>query len=119
MAFQADSAVEHQRILHLGGLTLTASCQSGLSVAARTALEDSIVASTFGQVAHGESSKFVNEGLGPEYGAYDVLGKAPSQTAGTLSYSRADGGQLSLPFVAAQGTPQGDCVFAGTATFSR
>ncbi len=120
VAFQANGAVREKAILSLGGLHLKASCQRGLTVTAETELEDSIVASSFGQEGRGGSTNFtfVNEGFGPDYGAYDVLGKAPSQTVGTMSFSRDDGGQVSLPFVADQRTPQGDCVFAGTATFT-
>lgn len=120
VTFQADGGVEEKSILSLGGLELQASCQSGLTVTAETELKDSIVASSFGQEGRRGSTNytFVNEGFGPDYGPYDILGKAPSQTVGTVSFSRADGGQLSLPFIADQGAPQGDCVFAGTATFT-
>jgi hypothetical protein len=35
--------------------------------------------------------------------------------AGTLNYSRPDGGQITVTFVADENTAQGDSVFGGTA----
>lgn len=45
----------------------------------------------------------------------DLLGEASDETAGTFVYSRADGGQVSMTFLADQDTAQGACIFSGTA----
>lgn len=51
------------------------------------------------------------------YGWYDFLGANPYGTTGTLSYSRPDGGQVSVTFRADQRTPGADCAFSGSARF--
>jgi hypothetical protein len=110
--------------LSLGGLTLVGSCRHVdgnpkplLSVSARTSVDNAILASHFGQQGHGSPTyTFVLDDFDRSDGRRDVLGSDPAATAGTLNYSRPDGGQVSVTFVADEGSSQGACVFAATAT---
>ena len=55
--------------------------------------------------------------FGPGYGAYDFLG-SPYKAAGDLHYSRPDGGQVSVSYVADQGRSDDGCRFGGTAVYA-
>jgi len=125
VSFQADAGVEARPILRIGGLTLRAWCTdhgprtgSYLSVAAETAIDDAIIGSSFIQKIGPDHSAytFVQPDFDRGYGPWDFLGSNPDKTAGTLNYSRPDGGQVTVVFLADQGTSQGDCFFGGTAT---
>jgi hypothetical protein len=116
VSFQADAGTPSTSILNLGGLTILGACPPFLSISARTAVDNAVVASHFGQRAHGSPAyTFVIDDFDRSYGRWDVLGTNPDRTVGTLNYSRPDGGQVSVTFVADENAPQGDCVFAGTA----
>lgn len=126
VAFQADGGVAGEPILELGGLTLRAWChdygrgQVYLSVSAETAVDDHAVAAvSFGQKKGAEpaSYSFVQSDFDRSYGRWDILGTNPDNTTGTLHYSRPDGGQILVSFLADEGTGQGECVFGGTATY--
>lgn len=122
--FQAHARPGTERILSLHGLSLLASCRHVgsnpkplLSVSARTSVDNAVLASHFGQQGHGSPTyTFVLDDFDRADGRRDVLGTNPAATAGTLNYSRPDGGQVSVTFVADENTDQGACVFAGTAT---
>jgi hypothetical protein len=122
--FLADTGTNNERILRLNGLTLIASCRHIhgnplplLSVSAKTSVDNAVLASHFGQGRHGfPNYTFVLDDFDKGNGRRrDVLGTNPDKTAGTLNYSRPDGGQVSVTFVADEGTPQGACVVGGTA----
>src|SRR4051812_18332346 len=117
--FRAHTGTNNERILRLNGLTLIASCRhiDGypkplLSVSAKTSVDNAVLASNFGQQRQGFASyTFVVDDFDRGNGRRrDVLGTNPDKTAGTLNYSRPDGGQVSVTFVADEGTPQGACV---------
>lgn len=124
--FQARAGTDRTRILSLGGLTLLGTCRRHppnptpfLSVAAKTSVDNAVISSHFGQQRRGSPNyTFVLDDFDRSYGQWDVLGTNPDKTAGTLNYSRPDGGQVSATFVADEGTSQGACVFAGTAVYA-
>jgi hypothetical protein len=123
VTFQANAGTPATPILQLDGLTVLGSCRRAghnptpfLTVSARTAVDDAVIGSHFGQQAQASPDyTFVIEDFDRSFGRWDVLGTNPDKTAGTLNYSRPDGGQVSVTFVADEGAPQGDCVFGGTA----
>lgn len=127
IAFRSGAGVSEAPILDLGGLGVRAWCRDYgrripepyLSVAAETAFDDTIAAVAFSQKKGADQSAytFVQSDFDRAYGPWDFLGTNPDKTVGTLHYARPDGGQVEVRFLADQGTAQGDCVFAGTATY--
>lgn len=123
VAFHGRAGTNSVKILDLGGLRIAASCREFrpgpyLSVAASTLVDDAIAAATFTQRGPGPSTHtFVQSDFDRAYGQWDFLGSNPNKTVGTLHYARPDGGQVEVRFLADQGTAQGDCVFAGIATY--
>jgi hypothetical protein len=125
VAFQSDGGVAAEPVLELGGLTLRAGChdygrgQVYLSVSAETAVDDAVGAVSFDQKgADPASYTFVQSDFDRSYGRWDILGTNPDNTTGTLNYSRPDGGQVVVSFLADEGTAQGESVFGGTATYA-
>lgn len=120
VSFQASVGTHDETVLELDGLRLRASCKKNdgqpyLSVAALTDVDDAIISSRFEQQDHG-GFVFVLSDFDRSYGPWDFLGPNAAKTTGTLNYSRPDGGQVTLDFVADEGTTQGDCVFGGIAS---
>lgn len=126
ISFQAETGVEDEFIETIGGLTLTGSCKEEvggpfLSVGAATDVDDAVISSHFDQKgSDGLGYVFVMPDFDRDYGQWDFLGGAYGQTssAGTLNFSRPDGGQVSIDFVATADAPQGDCVLGGIATYA-
>ncbi|MDX6581387.1 MAG: hypothetical protein QOI10_571 [Solirubrobacterales bacterium] len=126
VAFQSDGGVAGEPVLELGGLTLRARChdygrgQVYLGVSAETAVDDAVAAVSFDQRkgADPASYAFVQSDFDRSYGEWDILGTNPDNTTGTLNYSRPDGGQVVVSFLADEATGQGECVFGGTATYA-
>lgn len=122
VAFQASADTRGERILDLGGLTLTGSCerdpggQGRLVVTAATSLDNAVLGSRFSQ--GGTPYTFVLSDFDRSYGQYDLLGNASGKIAGELNYSRPDGGQVSVSYLADEDTAQGDCTFDGVATYA-
>jgi hypothetical protein len=113
-----------QTILDLGELTVRASCNRGeggrafMSVTASTGVDNALVSSRFTQAGSRSTSyAFVLDDFDRDYGQWDILGET-EKAAGTLTYSRADGGQVALPFAASSGTGPVDCFFGGVATYA-
>ncbi len=121
--FRADAGVRNRKVLDLGGLTIRASCrnygqeQSYLQATAETSVDNSVVAVFYGQQGDQQAKAFNLSDFDRRYGAWDFLGTDPDNTAGTLSYSRPDSGQLVLTFLADEDTQQGECVLGGAAHF--
>ncbi len=122
--FHENAPVNGRAILELGGLTVRADCidygrgRKYLSVVARTKINNTAAATVLSQ---GKVERATFAFRKPDFdrrdGWYDFLGTNPDGTSGTLSYSRPDGGQLSLIFRSDQATPEGDCGFEGTASY--
>jgi hypothetical protein len=120
---QAPAGTRRERILRLRGLTLFGACRlvAGnanplLSITARTSVDNAILASHFGQQGHGSPTyTFVLDDFEQSDGPRDVLGTNPDATVGTVNYSRPDGGQVALTFVADEKAAQGACAFGGAA----
>lgn len=125
VAFRSDGGVAGEPVLELGGLTLRAWChdygrgQVYLTVSAETAVDDAVAAVSFDQKKGAEpaSYTFVQSDFDRSYGPWDILGTNPHNTTGTLNYSRPDGGQVLVSFLADEATGQGECVFGGMATY--
>jgi hypothetical protein len=120
ISFHGDAGTEDQTILDLAGLTMTASCKRGnrLSLGAETDSDNAVIGSSFRSKETPSGYSFVLRDFDKSYGAWDPLGKPEPKTTGTLHYARADGGQVTLDFLADDGTIQGACLFAGTATYA-
>lgn len=124
--FEANAGTRNQRILDLGGLVIRASCtdygkgRTYLSVAAKTKINNAAKAVVLSQRRAGRGHTYAfSSAFDRADGWYDFTGTNPANTTGTLSYSRPDGGQVSVTFRADEGTPQADCVFLGTASLTR
>jgi len=126
--FEAATGVGSKRILRVAGLTLLASCRHIhgnsnplLSVSAQTSVDNAVLATHFGQQRRGFADyTFVDDDFDHGSGERrDVLGTNPDKTAGTLDYSRPDGREVSVTFVADEGTAQAACLVGGTAVSAR
>jgi hypothetical protein len=121
--FEANAGTRNMHILDLGGLVIRASCtdygrgRTYLSVEAKTELNNAARAVVLSQqhAGRGQTYAFSSDNFDRADGWYDFTGTNPANTTGTLSYSRPDGGQVSVTFRADEGTPHADCVFRGTA----
>lgn len=126
VAFESDGGVAGEPLLELGGLTLRAWCsdygrgQVYLTVTAETAVDNAVAAVSFEQRKGAEpaSYRFVQSDFDRSYGPWDMLGTNPDNTAGTLDYSRPDGGQVLVGFLADEAVGQGECAFRGVATYA-
>jgi hypothetical protein len=120
--FQA-SAGTTERVVHLGALRLTAACHrasSGLPlrVGARTSIDNAVIGDAYNVKGDpGSPYIFVLKDFDRSYGAWDPLGVS-GKIIGTIHYSRPDGGQVIVDFMADEGTAQGDCIFVGTASYT-
>lgn len=128
LVFYASAGDSDDSILSLGGLTVSGSCRDLggrvdppiLSVTASTAVDDAMVGVSFTQRRGAEQAAY-SFGLSDfdrNYGPWDFLGTDPVDTVGTLVFSRPDGGQVALSYLADRGTAQGECAFGGTATYA-
>ena len=124
--FRSNGAPVGQKVLDLGGLMIHASCRKlgqrypALQVTAQTKLDDSAAAVFFGEDANENK-------VAAEYAfnlsdfdrafEWDFLGSESDASAGTFSYVRPDGGQVTLTFLADEATGQVACLFAGNARF--
>jgi hypothetical protein len=114
-----------QTILDLGDLTIQASCARGeggepfLNVGAATGVDNSTISSRFTEQGHPATPYlFVIEDFDKSYGRYDFLGH-PRRAAGDLTYSRPDGGQVSLSYTTTSGAGgPADCFLGGVATYA-
>jgi hypothetical protein len=123
--FEANAGTRNKRILDLGGLLIRASCtdygkgRTYLSVAAKTKINNAAKAVVLSQRHAGRGHTYAfSSGFDRADGWYDFTGTNPANTTGTLSYSRPDGGQVTLTFRADEGTHQADCIFRGPASFT-
>ncbi len=124
--FEANAGTRNKRILDLGGLVIRASCtdygrgRTYLSVATKTKINNASKAVVLSQRHAGRGHTYAfSSGFDRADGWYDFTGTNPANTTGTLSFSRPDGGQVSVTFRADEGTPHADCLFRGTASFTR
>jgi hypothetical protein len=120
VSYRASADTAREEVLELEGLRVEASCkmrrgQPYLSVIAATNVNNAVISSRFEQQDHG-GFVFVLSDFDHSYGPWDFLGPNPRKTTGTLNYSRPDGGQVAIDFVADEHAPQGECVFGGIAT---
>jgi hypothetical protein len=128
ITFNASAGESNDSILSLGGLTVSASCRDYggrvdapyLSVGARTAYDDSMIGVSFVQRKGPQPAaySFVLSDFDRDYGTWDFLGTNPVNTVGTVVFSRPDGGQVTITYLADRGTAQGQCAFSGTATYA-
>lgn len=126
VSFQADGGAGDEPILKLGGLTLRAACAdqgqrtgTQLSVSAESAYDDAVIGSSFIQDRGSHQPyAFLLPDFDRSYGPWDFLGGNPNRTSGQLNYSRPDGGQVTVTFLADHGTAQGGCFLGGTAAFA-
>lgn len=127
VSFRGSVGEADRALVDLGGLSLSASCRDyglnrgpHLMVAARTAEDDAAIASSFIQQREGlqDPYSFVVFDFDRSFGAYDPLGSSPRNTVGTLIYSRPDGGQVTVDYVADRNAARGECLFSGTATYA-
>jgi hypothetical protein len=114
-----------QTILELGDLTIRAQCARGeggqpfLNVGAATSVDNATISSRFIEQAHPPAPYlFVIEDFDKSYGPYDFLGH-PRRAGGDLTYSRPDGGQVSLSYTTTSGAGgPADCFLGGVATYA-
>jgi hypothetical protein len=114
-----------QTILELGDLTIRAQCVRGeggqpfLNVGAATSIDNATISSRFTEGGHPPTPYlFVIEDFDKSYGPYDFLGH-PRQAGGDLTYSRPDGGQVSLSYTTTSGAGcPADCFLGGVATYA-
>jgi hypothetical protein len=123
VSFQVSRRVQYERILDLGGLSLRARCRKDggkwdLDVTAKTAVDNAVLVASFSQKRDPSAFTAPVPNFDRSTGPISFLGVFYRDAAGTLSYSRPDGGQLTLTFFAAEGTAQGGCVFGGIAEFA-
>jgi hypothetical protein len=125
VSFQGETGTKHEQIASVGGLTITGSCKNHegkpfLSVAAETAVDNAVISSDFDQEGSPGGYLFVKPDFDRDYGPWDFLGAvfAEAKSAGTLTFSRPDGAQVSVNFVAETETSQGDCVLGGVAVYA-
>ena len=112
IVFKSGTGTENERVLSVNGLTLLASCKNNagqtlLAVAAETAVDNAVISSHFGQKVASGDYVFAMSDFDRSYGPWDFAGTNPAKTAGTLSYSRPDGGQVTVTYVADENTAQG------------
>lgn len=129
VSFAAAAAADAKgrRILNLGGLILRAWCidygegRKYLAVGSKSTVDNTSRAVVFSRRRAGQAETYAFKASDVDANDdwYDFLGTNPYGTRGTLSYSRPDGGQVSLTFAADQDTPDADCVFSGQARFAR
>lgn len=111
-----------ERVLDVGGLTINVSCRTfGGSPVVGSSATSSVNHASLGwsyDTRHGEHHSFVRTNFGE--GELGFLGPIPAGDAntGTLTYVRPDGGSVTATFLAMNGAPGTDCVFAGTAQSS-
>lgn len=132
VSFRASAGTNHQplrpsdsqTILNLGELTIRASCnrsesgQTLLSVGAETGVNHAVVSSRYTEAGTPPTPYvFVLDDFNKSYGPWDFLGEI-RKAAGTLTYSRPDGGQVSMSFTMALGGSRADCFFGGVATLA-
>ena len=115
---------DSQTILNLGDLTIRASCARGeggqpfLNVGAETSVDHAVVSSHYTKVGSPPTPYvFVLDDFNQSHGPWDFL-RHPKRAAGTLSYSRPDGGQVSLTFITTSGAGPADCFLGGVATYA-
>lgn len=116
--FQGEIGERDESILHLNGLTIGADCVAvasspKLSVWFTTEVDDAMTSTSFGHAQSHYTFGLDDFDTGEQR---DLLGKVPNDTSGTFVYSRSDGKQVALNFLADQDAVQGDCVFSGIAT---
>lgn len=133
--YRGDTGTAAQPILILNGLTLSASCSAGptLAISATTAVD--------GALLHWAVAQLSNPGTSPDnFSLYDeedpfntgvteaiaddngTTSSAPDSTQGTLTYARPDGGIVTATFMAEEEEDQlggtADCFVLGHAQSS-
>jgi hypothetical protein len=116
---------DSQTILDVGDLTIRGQCARGeagqpfLNVGAATSVDNATISSRFTEQGRPATPYlFVIKDFDQSYGQYDFLGH-PREAAGDLTYSRPDGGQVTLSYTTTSGAGgPADCFLGGVATYA-